>query len=168
MLLPGCKRSHIVDEGVMFRVGIKKYSLIIDSQHGFRQGRSCLTNLLKFLEELSSYIDQGYPLDVIYLDFSKAFNKVTHQRLMSMIEAHGISGAVSRWIKAWLNDRKHIVVVKRKGSYWNCHLNVRKYFFSQRVVDEWNSLPNKAVDTNSVNGFKNQIDPILRKKGGFI
>ncbi len=35
---------------------LKKHSLIIDSQHGFRQGRSCLTNLLKFLEELSSYI----------------------------------------------------------------------------------------------------------------
>ncbi len=48
----------------------------------------------------------------------------------------------------------------------NCHLNARKYFFSQRVVDEWNSLPNKAVDTNSVNGFKNQIDLILRKRGG--
>ncbi len=77
---------------------LKKHNLIIDSQHGFRQGRSWLTNLLIFLEELSSYIDQGYPVDVIYLDFSKAFNKVPHQPLM--IEAHGISGGVSRWIKA--------------------------------------------------------------------
>ncbi len=48
----------------------------------------------------------------------------------------------------------------------HCHLNVRKYSFSERVVDEWNNLLNKAVDTNSVNGFKNQIDPILRKRGG--
>ncbi len=48
----------------------------------------------------------------------------------------------------------------------HCHLNVRNYSFSQRVVDEWNGLPNKAVDTNSVNGIKNQRDPILRKKGG--
>ncbi len=97
---------------------LKKHSLIIDSQHGFRPDRSCLTNLLKFLEELSSYIDQGYPVDVIYLDFSKAFDKVPHQHLMSKIEAHGISGAVSRWIKAWLNDRKQRLVVKGKESDW--------------------------------------------------
>ncbi len=93
-----------------------KHSLIIDSQHGFRQGHSYLTNLLIYLEELSSYIDQGYPVDVIYLDFSKAFNKVSHQHLMNMIEARGISGAVSKWIKAWLNDRKQRVVVKGKKS----------------------------------------------------
>ncbi len=57
-------------------------------------------------------------MDVIYLNVSKAFDKVPHQRLMSKIEAHGINGAVSRWIKAWLNDRKQRVVVKGKESNW--------------------------------------------------
>ncbi len=55
-------------------------------------------------------------MDVIYFDFSKAFDKVPYQCLMSTIEAHGISGAVSRWINAWLNDRNQKVVVKGKES----------------------------------------------------
>ena len=45
--------------------------LIRDTQHGFTQGRSCLTNLL--LEEVTAYVDEGSPVDVLYLDFSKAF-----------------------------------------------------------------------------------------------
>ena len=56
-------------------------SLINDSQHGFTAGRSCLTNLLTFLESLTSHVDQGLPVDVLYLDFSKAFDKVPHQRI---------------------------------------------------------------------------------------
>ena len=46
--------------------------LIRDTQHGFTQRRSCLTNLLKFLEEVTAYVDEG-SLDVLYLDFSNAF-----------------------------------------------------------------------------------------------
>jgi len=54
---------------------VDKYNLIKESQHGFLKGRSCLTNLLEFLEFVTNYIDQGYPIDVIYLDFQKAFDK---------------------------------------------------------------------------------------------
>ncbi len=72
VLAVGCVRESIIRYAIVEH--LNKHSLIIDSQHGFRQGRSCLTNLLKFLEELSSYINKGYPVDVIYLDFSKAFN----------------------------------------------------------------------------------------------
>ena len=50
---------------------VKEYKLIKESQHGFLK-RSCLTNLLDFLEFVTNYIDQGYPIDVIYLDFQKA------------------------------------------------------------------------------------------------
>ena len=60
-------------------------SLINDSQHGFTSGRSCLTNLLTFLESLTSHVDQGLPVEVLYLDFSKAFDKVPHQRLISKL-----------------------------------------------------------------------------------
>ena len=44
--------------------------LIRDTQHGFTKGRSCLTNVLKFLEEVTAYVDEGSPVDVLYLDFS--------------------------------------------------------------------------------------------------
>ena len=58
------------------------YSLIHESQHGFTKGKSCLTILLSFLEDITKSVDDGKPVDVIYLDFSKAFDKVPHQRLI--------------------------------------------------------------------------------------
>ena len=57
---------------------LQRHSLIKSSQHGFVSNRSCLTNLLVFMEEVTNYIDRGYPVDVIYLDFQKAFDKVPH------------------------------------------------------------------------------------------
>jgi len=53
-----------------------------ETQHGFVKDWSCLTNLLALLGCVSDYVDQGYFIDVIYLDFQKAFDKVPHGRLM--------------------------------------------------------------------------------------
>ena len=59
-----------------------KHKLINHSQHGFLKARSCITNLLCFFEEITKWVDEGSPVDVIYLDFQKAFDKVPHQRLI--------------------------------------------------------------------------------------
>ena len=53
--------------------------IIKATQHGFRKGRSCLTNLLKFLDAATAGFDSGKQLYVAYLDFSKAFDKVPHR-----------------------------------------------------------------------------------------
>ena len=60
---------------------LESNELIRNSQHRFRKGRSisCLTNLLVFLDKVTGYTDEGYKVDVIYLDFTKAFDKVPHQ-----------------------------------------------------------------------------------------
>ena len=63
-------------------------------QHGFRRGRSCVTNLLAFLDNVTSYNDDRESVDIIFLDFAKAFDKVPHRRLMSKLKAHGIDGRV--------------------------------------------------------------------------
>ena len=57
-----------------------------DSQHGFRTKRSCLTNLLEFLDLVSDYVDEGIPVDAVYLDFQKAFDKVSHSKLLVKME----------------------------------------------------------------------------------
>ena len=72
-----------------------KHKLINTSQHGFLKARSCLTNLLCFFEEIIKLVDEGSPVDVIYLDFQKAFHKVPHQRLILKLKAHGIWGPTS-------------------------------------------------------------------------
>ena len=58
-----------------------KYSIIKESQHGFTKGRLCPTNLLELLENATGDLDEENPVDIIYLDFAKAFDKVPHQRL---------------------------------------------------------------------------------------
>eukprot|EP00061_Rhincodon_typus_P013058 g39192.t1 len=67
---------------------------ISDRQHGFVQGRSCLTNLIELFEEVTMVIDEGKPVDIVYMDFSKAFDKVPHSRLVQKVKSHGIRGSV--------------------------------------------------------------------------
>ena len=59
-----------------------KHKLINPSRHGFLKAKSCLTNLSGFLEEITKWVDDGSPVDVIYLDFQKVFDKVPHQNHM--------------------------------------------------------------------------------------
>ena len=67
---------------------------------------------------MTSYIDKGYPVDVIYLDFSKAFDMVPHHRLISKLIAHGITGKTNRWIQSWLTDRRQRVCISGAESGW--------------------------------------------------
>jgi hypothetical protein len=68
--------------------------LIRKSQHGFMSGRSTLTNLLAYLEALTALVDEGHAVDVLYLDFAKAFNKVPHERLIAKCKGLGIDGKI--------------------------------------------------------------------------
>jgi ribonuclease P/MRP protein subunit RPP40 len=97
---------------------LEKYKLIRDSQHGFTRGRSCLTNLLEFLEVVTANLDKGRPVDVIYLDFSKAFDKVPHERLFRKLLAHGIGGNILEWVRKWLTGRRQKVGVNKTYSGW--------------------------------------------------
>ena len=84
---------------------LENNQLIGETQHGFRKGRSCLTNVLSFLDKVTSSIDAGSSIDVVFLDFAKAFDKVPQQRLLSKLKSHGISGKVFKWIENWLAGR---------------------------------------------------------------
>ena len=92
--------------------------LIKDSQHGFRKGRSCLTNLLAFLEQLTQLIDRGLSSDAVYLDFAKAFDKVPHNRLLLKLKAHGVTGKLLMWIDNWLRNRRQRVCLQGTMSEW--------------------------------------------------
>ena len=94
---------------------LQSNNLIRNSQHGFRNKRSCLTNLLEFMEKVAKYLDSGEPVDVIYLDFQKAFDKVPHMRLIERLKEIGIRGTLLDWIREWLKGRKQRVVINGKG-----------------------------------------------------
>ena len=73
-------------------LGYLNQTVLTNAQHGFVQGRSCVTNLLEVLEHWTSSMDEGYGVDVIYLDYRKAFDTVPHQRLLAKLKMIGISG----------------------------------------------------------------------------
>ena len=93
-------------------------ALIKDTQHGFMRRKSCTTNLLEFLEKLTAQQDQGKAVDVIYLDFAKAFDKVPHRRLLEKIKAHNIEDKVLNWLEDWLANRKQRTVLNGVASEW--------------------------------------------------
>ena len=79
--------------------------------------------MLCFLEEITKWIDVGSPVDIIYLDFQKAFDKVPHQRLLLKFKAHGIGDSITDWIEQWLTDRRQRVVVDGEVSNWKSVLS---------------------------------------------
>ena len=104
-------KDHIVDH-------LDANQLINASQHGFMKSRSCVTNLLQFLEVVTSEVDKGQSLDLVYLDYAKAFDKVPKLRLLEKMKAHGIGGNLLRWIECWLTNRRQRVVLNGKYSDW--------------------------------------------------
>jgi len=83
------------------------------------RGKSCLTSLIEFFVEVTKYVDEGRAVDVVYMEFSKAFDKVPHGRLMQKVRRHGIMGNLATWIKNWLTHRRQRVVVDGKYSAWS-------------------------------------------------
>jgi ribonuclease P/MRP protein subunit RPP40 len=97
---------------------LEENNLLFDSQHGFRRNRSCLTNLLEFMQGIANSLDKGNPTDVIYLDFQKAFDKVPHRRLLYKLKDIGIEGRLLAWIEDWLSNRRQRVVLNGRCSIW--------------------------------------------------
>ena len=107
----GMVKDKIIDH-------IDRHNLLNPSQHGFVKNKSCLTNLLETVSFLADCVDNHKNVDIVYLDFQKAFDKVPHKRLLLKIKSFGIEGRVLNWIKNWLIDRKQRVVLNGTFSDW--------------------------------------------------
>jgi hypothetical protein len=68
-------------------------------------GKSCASNLVEFMDFVTEAVDKGNSVDIFYLDFSKAFDKVPHKRLAETMKAKGIEAGVLRWVESWLSNR---------------------------------------------------------------
>ena len=71
-----------------------------------------------FLQVVTKWLHESSPVDIIYLDFQKAFDKVPHQRLLLKLKSHGMGEGIIRWIEKWLTDRRQRVVVEGEASNW--------------------------------------------------
>ena len=86
------------------------------SQHGFRKGFSCETQLAMFVHDLHVNLDSNLQTDAIFLDFSKAFDKVPHERLLLKLAALHLNADILAWIKAFLSNRSQSVIVNNQTS----------------------------------------------------
>jgi len=87
-------------------------------QHGFTRKRSCLTNLLESLEAWTHALDDGYGVDVIFLDYRKAFDSVPHKRLQEKLKLFGLNAKLVAWITEFLKNRRMRVRVHGSFSNW--------------------------------------------------
>ena len=89
------------------------------SQHGFTKGRSCLTNLISFYDQVTCLVDEGKVVDIVYLDFRKeVFDSTSLSILLEKVAAHGLERYSHCWVKNWLDGRAQRVVVNRIKSSW--------------------------------------------------
>ena len=110
-----CKTlEHIIFSHTMSHLDIS--GILVDFQHGFRSRRSTETQLILTIDDLAKNLDESKQIDMCILDFSKAFDKVPHQRLASKLEYYGIRGQTKKWKYNWLTSRVQQVVVDGETS----------------------------------------------------
>jgi hypothetical protein len=108
--------EHIVTKHIVNH--LDKYNILYDLQHGFRSKRSTETQLLAFTEDVLQNLRAGLQTDVVVMDFAKAFDKVSHWRLILKLKKYGITGQTNGWVKAFLDNRKQRVVCSGESSGW--------------------------------------------------
>ena len=112
-----CKvMEHIICKHMLDHLDL--YKILTHLQHGFRNGYSCETQLLVTLHDLMTRHNQNEQIDMIILDFSKAFDTVPHDKLLYKLKHYGIKGNILGWISVFLKRRVQRVVVNGKSSEW--------------------------------------------------
>ena len=95
---------------------LKDNNLLAAEQYGFVSGRSTDTQLLTSLAHWQKALDEDIPVDVVYMDFKKAFDSVPHVRLLNKLKSYGIEGHLLSWIKDFLGNRSQFVKVNNAKS----------------------------------------------------
>uniref|UniRef100_A0A803SSL5 Reverse transcriptase domain-containing protein n=1 Tax=Anolis carolinensis TaxID=28377 RepID=A0A803SSL5_ANOCA len=114
--IPGKILEKIIKEVVCKH--LETDAVIANSQHGFTKNKSCQTNLISFFDRVTSWVDTGNAVDVAYLDFSKAFDKVPHNLLANKLVKCGLDKTTVRWICNWLSERTQRVLTNASSSSW--------------------------------------------------
>jgi len=101
--------EHVIHSAIINHLSANK--ILCDAQHGFRKSRSCDTQLILTINDLAKGLEDKEQTDLILLDFSKAFDKVSHRLLLQKMEHYGVHGATLNWVKDFLSQRTQQVLV---------------------------------------------------------
>ena len=108
--------ERTVREEIVNHLSVNK--LLSDSQFGFRKNRSTILQLLTVMNEWTEALDDGIQIDTLYLDFCKAFDSVSHKRLIKKLEGYNIKEILLEWFKNFLNGRQQRVEINGKTCDW--------------------------------------------------
>ena len=88
-----------------------KNNLIADEHHGFVHNKSCITNLFETMDIITQAHASEYPIDILFLDFAKAFDSVSHSKLCKKLAQLGLNANLLKWCKGFLSSRTQTVVI---------------------------------------------------------
>ena len=100
--------EHIICSSLMQH--LTRHNILYLLQHGFREKRSCKSQLLEFVHDIAFNVQKGHQNDVVVMDFAKAFDKVAHTRLIYKLSSYGVKGNTLGWIGSFLSGRSQKVV----------------------------------------------------------
>ena len=107
--------NHLNTHNILFHSimnHLNTHNIINPNQHGFRPGFSCVTQLMLLTDDILKAMDSHYQVDLVLLDFSKAFDTVAHNKLLHKLAHYGIQSDIHRWISTWLTSRTQRVSVE--------------------------------------------------------
>ena len=97
-------------------INITNHNIMYPLQHGFRKNRSCETQLLEFIDDVTQNMENSLPTDVLIMDFSKVFDKVSHNLLSYKLHYYGIQGKTNTWIQNILTNRTQAVLLEGEAA----------------------------------------------------
>ena len=106
-----CIVSKVLERCVLNHIWEHLQEIINDHQHGFMPGRSCTSQLVGVLDKIGKVLARGEQIDVIYLDMTKAFNKVNHELLINKLRRFGFKTNLLNWLQTYLYHRRQQVTV---------------------------------------------------------
>ena len=103
--------SKVLERIVLTNIKYHLTQIINNCQHGFLQGKSCVTNLLEVHDYIGRILDNGGQVDTIYLDMSKAFDRISHRKLINKLKNCSCGGSLQNWFTSCLTGRRQQVTV---------------------------------------------------------
>ena len=105
--------SKVYEKAVCNRLNVflNQHDLIDDEQHGFRAGRSTVTAVVSFIEEVIDSLDKGFNSAGVFMDMSQAFDNVEHKKLIDKLDYLGIRGTTLNWFRSYLEERYQFVEI---------------------------------------------------------
>ena len=110
--------SKVQERCVASRLVPHVKKILYPFQHGFQEGKSCVTQLIEVFYDIGLPLDLGLESDIIYLDFAKAFDAVCPAKLVSKLKTFGIDDPLLSWFHSYLTGRRQRVVINGTFSNW--------------------------------------------------